>query len=77
MGSKYKWKADQNPPIGGYDLDKGYSLIHPNNRSTIITRAVSHYRRPKDSNPDPGQYDKHLTKFGSDTKSFTMGIKYK
>ena len=77
MGGKYKWKADNNPPIGGYNLDTGYSLVHPNNRSTIISREVSPFRRPKESNPDPGQYSQHIKPFGSDTKSFTMGKKYK
>ena len=29
-----------------------------------------------ESNPSPGQYDGHLTSFGSNAKSFTIGKKY-
>lgn len=77
MGGKYKWKADQNPALGTYDVDTGYNLTQYNNRSATIRKEVSPFRRPKDSNPDPGQYDGHLTPFGSDVKKFTMGGKYK
>jgi len=23
MGGKYKWKPDDNPPVGGYDIERG------------------------------------------------------
>ena len=23
IGKKYDWKPDENPPVGGYDLDSG------------------------------------------------------
>ena len=76
IGGPYKWKPDSNPPIGGYDLDSGYKATHYNNRSAIIRPKTSPYKRPKEGNPDPGQYDKHLKPFGSDVKSFTIGKKY-
>ena len=43
----------------------------------MIREEVSPYRRPKERSPDPGQYDRHLTKFGSGLRSnATMGSKY-
>ena len=32
---------------------------------------------PKENNPEPGQYDRHLTKFGSDSKKFSIGLPHK
>ena len=75
LGKKYEQKYDNNPPVGGYDPNE--SITKPLNRSAIIRPETSPYRRPKESNPDPGQYDGHLKKFGSDVKAFTMGKKYK
>lgn len=75
MGGKYKWKADDNPPVGGYDLESSFNVIYPQNRSVIIKKETCPYRRPKETNPEPGQYDGHLDKFGSKTKSFTIGEK--
>jgi hypothetical protein len=44
----------------------------------VIKEDTSPYRRPVEPNPDAGQYDNHLTPFGSDLKSTaTMGNKYK
>ena len=74
MGSKYKWKPDENPPIGGYDVEGAFKSLNKS-KSAIIRKEVSPYRRPKDGSPDPGAYDGHLTKFGSNTKSFTIGLK--
>ena len=75
IGKKYDWKPDQNPPVGGYDLDSGYKTMSPHNRSVIIKPATSPFRRPKEATPEPGQYDAHLTKFGETNKSFTIGQK--
>ena len=27
MGSKYEFKADSNPPVGGYDVDAGHAHV--------------------------------------------------
>lgn len=43
-------------------------------RSAVIKKETSPYRRPKESNPEPGQYDRHLTKFGSNGKKFSIGL---
>jgi hypothetical protein len=77
MGGKYKWKPDSNPPLGGYDLDSGYAATKYMNRSCIIKGETSPYRRPKEQNPEPGQYDAHLKPFGSDSRKMTLGGKYK
>jgi hypothetical protein len=74
LGGKYEWKADNNPPVGGYDPNE--SITKPANKSAFIKPATSPYRRPKEQNPDPGLYDAHLTPFGSDVKPITMGKKY-
>jgi hypothetical protein len=26
MGKKYEWKPDTNPPVGGYDLERGENI---------------------------------------------------
>ena len=77
MGSKYEFKPDSNPPVGGYDIDRGLKVTQFQNKSTIIKKDTSPYRRPKESLPDPGQYDKHLKPFGSDLKGVSMGSKDK
>jgi len=78
MGSKYKFSPDKNPPLGGYDIDRGIRMVQWRNRSCVIREEVSPYRRPKEQPPDPGQYDAHLTKFGSGMRSTaSMGEKHK
>ena len=46
LGGKYEWKADNNPPVGGYDPNE--SITKPANKSAIIKPATSPYRRPKE-----------------------------
>lgn len=77
LGGKYKEEKNFNPPPGAYDVDKSKELVGTKIRSALIRPDTSPYRRPKESNPDPGKYDAHLKPFGSDTKKFTMGGKYK
>ena len=72
MGGKYKWKPDENPAIGSYDTDNFYKSMNKS-KSAFIKPETSPFRRPKESSPDPGQYDGHLNSFGSNTKSFTIG----
>ena len=75
MGSKYIFKPDSNPPVGGYDPDRAFNSVSPNKRSAMIREPVSSYRRPKEVGPDP--YDGHLTPFGKGKMSnVTMGSKY-
>jgi hypothetical protein len=77
MGSKYEFKPDKNPPVGGYNIESGLAMSQRKTRSALIREEVSPYRRPKDKVPEPGSYDGHLTKFGSGMKSnATMGRKY-
>jgi len=36
MGSKYVFKPDSNPPVGGYNTDRGFDSISPSKRSAVI-----------------------------------------
>ena len=54
MGSKYVFKPDSNPPVGGYDTERGYNAIKFRNQETLIKPPTSPYRRPKEQNPAPG-----------------------
>lgn len=77
IGDKYKWKPNENPPPGIYDIEKAESMTKFRNRSAIIREEVYPYRRPKETPPPLGLYDKHLTPFGADCKTkITMGSKY-
>jgi len=77
MGSKYEFKPNRNPPVGGYNTDRGINAISPKSRSAIIREDVYPYRRPKETSPDPGIYDGHLSIFGADvTRRIDMGSKY-
>ncbi len=77
MGSKYEFKPDSNPAVGQYNVDAGHYMSKSASKSAIIKEETSPYRRPKETSPDPGQYDAHLTKFGSDVKrNIGMGSKY-
>jgi hypothetical protein len=79
MGSKYEFKPDSNPPVGAYDPSSGHAMssMIPRSKSALIRPEVYSYRRPKEENPGPGNYDKHLTKFGADvTANIGMGSKY-
>jgi hypothetical protein len=62
MGSKYEFKPDSNPPVGGYDPSTGLAMISTSkrSRSALIREDVHSFRRPKEENPGPGNYDKHL-----------------
>lgn len=55
LGAPYKFKPDENPGVGSYDVNE--SLISPNSKSTFIRKESSPYRRPKDKEPEPGQYN--------------------
>ena len=77
MGLPHKWKPDQNPPVGGYNTQRAFEKILNTSRSVVIKKATSPYRRPKENNPEPGQYDRHLTKFGSDGQKFSIGLPHK
>lgn len=64
MGSKYEFKPDRNPPVGGYNIDSGLQMSQRKTRSALIREEVSPYRRPAEKVPEPGSYDKHLIPFG-------------
>jgi hypothetical protein len=77
MGSKYVFKPDSNPPVGGYDTERGDNAIKFRNRETIIREDIIKEKRKPQPSPDAGYYDKHLTPFGSDLKTTAhMGSKY-
>ena len=77
FGNKYVFKPVAGPAPGAYNPESGHNLSKMSVRSAIILEETSPYRRPKESSPEPGQYDAHLTKFGSDVKAnIGMGSKY-
>jgi hypothetical protein len=77
FGEKYKFKADNNPPVGAYDITNE-SQTKFNNRSVIIREDVVEKKRPKEHSPDPGQYTEDVITFGKDVKTnITFGDKYK
>ena len=77
MGSKYEFKPDRNPPVGGYNIDSGLQMSQRKTRSALIREEVSPYRRPAEKVPEPGSYDKHLIPFGKGKmQNITMGAKY-
>ena len=79
FGSKYEFKPDSNPPVGGYNPDSGHAMISTSkrSRSALIREDVYSFRRPVEENPGPGNYDKHLDAFGSKvTQNIGMGSKY-
>ena len=63
IGGKYKWKANENPPPGYYETDRG--IQHVKSRS-IATKIVKngYVKRRVDTAPDAGMYDPY-TQFGS------------
>ena len=64
MGSKYEFKPDKNPPVGGYFTERAFSATLPRVRSAIIRENVSTYRRPDENLPGPNKYTDHLIPFG-------------
>ena len=63
MGSKYKFKPDQNPPPGLYNPESPIDSTKPKSRSVHITKETHPERRPKESSPAQGQYDSPLKPF--------------
>ena len=78
LGSKYKWQPDSNPPVGGYDINTSQTM--GNSKSAIIKTATSPQRRPKEREPEPGQYNaathKSWTNEYLKDKKVTLGSKY-
>ena len=46
FGSKYKFKADRNPPPGAYNIESGHNMSKTSIRSAHINKETSPYRRP-------------------------------
>jgi hypothetical protein len=46
MGSKYIFKADQNPAVGSYDIERADKTIRFKSPDTFIRKQVIEYRRP-------------------------------
>jgi hypothetical protein len=79
MGSKYEFKPDSNPPVGGYNTASGYAMTSniKRSRSALIRTEVHSFRRPQEKTPGPGEHDGHLDKFGSKvTHKMDFGNKY-
>ena len=78
FGYKYKFVPSPNPPPGYYNPDRAASVTKPRSRMAHLTKETSPYRRPKESSPDPGQYDGHLRPFSQDNKlpNVSFGSKY-
>jgi hypothetical protein len=57
LGGPYEFKYNDNPPPGLYEIDRARDMVSPTARSALIVTDVSPFRRPKDSNPDPGAYE--------------------
>ena len=78
FGDKYKFYPKEGPPPGSYDVDRADAQTKPKTAIAVIKEETSPYRRPKDSSPEPGQYDDRYYKFGYDIKpKIDMGSKYK
>mmetsp|Transcript_1434 Transcript_1434/g.1935 ORF Transcript_1434/g.1935 Transcript_1434/m.1935 type:complete len:294 (+) Transcript_1434:192-1073(+) len=69
LGGKYKQTYDQNPGPGTYEIEEAASAIKHRPQSAVIREPTYLRVKPSESNPDPGQYDAHLTPFGSGLKS--------
>ena len=54
MGSKYEFKPDRNPPVGGYNIDSGFNASQRRARSATIREPTSSFRRPAENQPSPG-----------------------
>jgi len=77
MGSKYIFKPDSNPPVGGYDIESANKHTKSKSRAAHIREETSPYRRPIDNDPGPGHHDGHLDAFGSKiTHKMDFGNKY-
>lgn len=80
MGAPYQFVPDSNPPVGGYDIDRGLALTQTQNKSTIIRKESSPYRRPKEREPEPGQYNASTHKSWTNEylrgKKITLGSPY-
>ena len=71
VGNRLENKGDRNPPVGLYAIEEAEKLTKSKSRSALITEDYikeSQRRKPGHS-PEPGQYDAHLTPFGSDIKT--------
>ena len=77
MGSKYRWAPDSNPPPGAYDINHGEKLTKPKSLTTSISNGPERLKKKVKEGPAPGQYDQHIKPFGSETKCYTIGAKYK
>lgn len=85
FGSKYKFVPKEGPAPGQYDADKGIKLTKPKEYEAFI--SDSEYRKEGvlldgskpavEAGNDPGNYDGHLTAFGSGLNKVDMGRPYK
>lgn len=76
FGSKYKFKPDENPVVGKYDVEKSLDYLRPSRAVKISGRYKTPVKGPEVT-PDPGTYDRHLKPFGSIKKKIDFGSKYK
>ena len=79
FGSKYEFKPDKNPPVGGYDVDSGDRFLSFRNRSIVPFNKSEMSPKKQRRNPygtsdlpkgpDPGDYQREVVTFGSDVKT--------
>ena len=63
FGQRREKKVDVTPPVGAYDVARSTSFVKPHNREVFF--GSKSQEKGKESTPAPGQYDGHLTPFGS------------
>lgn len=74
IGKKYQWKADSNPAPGQYEPEGAVSITKARSQAAIIQEETG-YKVPRESSPDPGQYDGHIKAFGQNERNMTIGKK--
>lgn len=67
IGQKQPDVYDRNPGVGQYNPD--LSMTKSRISSAVIRENTNKFPKPVEQTPSPGQYDAHLTPFGSNLKN--------
>lgn len=76
LGGKYKWKPDENPAVGQYDVDAATKQVKPQSAAFRYTEEKG-YKKPKEILPDAGEYEPDRGFGNSSPQKMTLGSKYK
>jgi len=76
LGSKYKWKPDENPAVGQYDVDAATKQVKPQS-AAFKYREEKGYKKPKEILPDGGEYEPDRGFGNQSPQKMTLGSKYK